>query len=348
MNAPTAQRVVSPQRNTVLFNDIDVLETLSLDWVQQENLKEEVFRLEESSKKITAELDAAKLQLMTKWNQSVLDKIEKLELAEKKLVEELIPKKRLLSAVMGSDFNLQSRDHNPIDSNMSYIRRNPSSFTLSTISNPTNPTPPTHPPMTISNPTIPSTVSPTGMSPPNLSATNPASNAGSRTVLTSSSVDSRNISFNRNDSISPTQPLTNVLYPDSQKETIIQLTRDLLSAISVGDIPKYTELADENAGSFEPEACGAFVVGTGFYRHYLVANSAIAPDLRPTSTMSSINVRFCAEGNVAIITYIRLITTPQPPSYPTNKPYQETRIWERKKGRWLNVHVHRSSNCTKA
>ena len=52
----------------------------------------------------------------------------------------------------------------------------------------------------------------------------------------------------------------------------------------------------------------------------------------------------CGEGTAAIITYIRLdqTMTPGDVNGPRTKTMSETRVWENRDGRLINVHFHKS------
>ncbi len=56
--------------------------------------------------------------------------------------------------------------------------------------------------------------------------------------------------------------------------------------------------------------------------------------------MSSPNVRLM--GDVAVVTYVRLIQSVGQSGGPTTSHYEETRVWQKQQGRWRHVHFHRS------
>ncbi len=118
---------------------------------------------------------------------------------------------------------------------------------------------------------------------------------------------------------------------------VIELNRQLLQSIASGDWDKYQDLCDDTLTCFEPEARGHLVKGLDFHKFYFDLGVSDGPR---TTTMSSPKVRLM--GDVAVVTYIRLVQYLDENSSPVTTHYEETRIWERQKGRWQHVHFHRS------
>ena len=48
-------------------------------------------------------------------------------------------------------------------------------------------------------------------------------------------------------------------------------------------------------------------------------------------------------GDVAVVSYVRLIQRLGPEGAPVTVATAETRVWERRDGRWRHVHFHRSA-----
>ncbi len=118
---------------------------------------------------------------------------------------------------------------------------------------------------------------------------------------------------------------------------VIELNRQLLQSIASGDWDKYQDLCDDTLTCFEPEARGHLVKGLDFHKFSFDLGVSDGPR---TTTMSSPKVRLM--GDVAVVTYIRLVQYLDENSSPVTTHYEETRIWERQKGRWQHVHFHRS------
>ena len=56
--------------------------------------------------------------------------------------------------------------------------------------------------------------------------------------------------------------------------------------------------------------------------------------------MSSPHVRLL--GDVAIVSYVRLMQAIDETGDPVTSPFEETRVWQRQQGAWRHVHFHRS------
>jgi ketosteroid isomerase-like protein len=121
---------------------------------------------------------------------------------------------------------------------------------------------------------------------------------------------------------------------------LLQLNQQLLDAIANGDWTTYEKMCDPALTAFEPEARGQLVEGMDFHRFYFEkcrfgqANS---------TTMAAARVRLFGEsGDVAIVTYSRLIQRLQADNTPVTQVFEETRVWEKQSGVWKHVHFHRS------
>lgn len=125
--------------------------------------------------------------------------------------------------------------------------------------------------------------------------------------------------------------------PDPEIAEIIELNSQLLQSIAAGDWPTYESLCDPSLTCFEPEAKGHLVRGLDFHRFYFNLGTAEGPR---NTTMASPKVRLI--GDVAIVTYVRLVQHLDEVGSPQTSHYEETRVWERQNGRWRHVHFHRS------
>jgi calcium/calmodulin-dependent protein kinase (CaM kinase) II len=124
----------------------------------------------------------------------------------------------------------------------------------------------------------------------------------------------------------------------SDQNDILELTRQLLDSIGKGDWATYSELCDPTLTAFEPEACGHLIAGLEFHRFYF--NLPSRATLMNTS-MAEPQVRVM--GDVAVVAYTRLIQCKtETAAEPTVSSFQETRVWQRRDGRWKQVHFHRS------
>lgn len=121
------------------------------------------------------------------------------------------------------------------------------------------------------------------------------------------------------------------------RDELIVLTERLLKSIFDGDWKTYCELCDESITAFEPEARGHLVAGLAFHKFYFELGSAPS---RRHITLASPHVRMLGE-NAAVVSYVRLVQRSDESGVSTTAT-EETRVWERRDGRWRHVHFHRS------
>lgn len=91
--------------------------------------------------------------------------------------------------------------------------------------------------------------------------------------------------------------------------------------------------------AFEPEAIGNLVEGLDFHKFYFdnLKNN------RHTTNTSILNPHVHLLGDdAAAIGYVRVTQTIDKNGHPHTHQSEETRIWHRRDGRWVNVHFHRS------
>jgi calcium/calmodulin-dependent protein kinase (CaM kinase) II len=119
---------------------------------------------------------------------------------------------------------------------------------------------------------------------------------------------------------------------------LLQLNQRLLDSISQGDWTSYQELCDPTLTAIEPEAPGQVVEGLGFHRFYFDLGGIRG---RHQTTMTSPRVRVM--GDVAVIAYVRLIQRVGAEGTAVTVATAETRVWQRREGRWRHVHFHRSA-----
>ncbi len=121
---------------------------------------------------------------------------------------------------------------------------------------------------------------------------------------------------------------------------IIDLTQQLLDAISAGDWKVYVRLCDSSLTAFEPEARGHLVAGMPFHRFYF---DQLSHRRTINTTISQPHVRFLGD-DVAVICYVRLQQRMSADGVAGTSRHEETRIWHRIDGQWVHVHFHRSDN----
>ncbi|XP_036590277.1 calcium/calmodulin-dependent protein kinase type II subunit gamma isoform X6 [Trichosurus vulpecula] len=161
------------------------------------------------------------------------------------------------------------------------------------------------------------------------------------------------------------QPQPSLCSSAIRKQEIIKITEQLIEAINNGDFDAYTKICDPGLTSFEPEALGNLVEGMDFHKFYFEnpqpCSDAITPpppyqfpSLSPVfqlckvlsknskpihTTILNPHVHVIGE-DAACIAYIRLTQYIDGQGRPRTSQSEETRVWHRRDGKWLNVHYH--------
>ena len=125
---------------------------------------------------------------------------------------------------------------------------------------------------------------------------------------------------------------------DPAIQELLELNQRLLESIAQADWSAYQELCDPSLTAFEPEAMGQLVEGMSFHRFYFELGGVKG---RHRTTMCTPRVRLM--GDVAVVTYARLVQCVGTDGAPVTIASQETRVWQRQSGRWKHVHFHRSA-----
>uniref|UniRef100_A0A672HMV0 calcium/calmodulin-dependent protein kinase n=1 Tax=Salarias fasciatus TaxID=181472 RepID=A0A672HMV0_SALFA len=124
----------------------------------------------------------------------------------------------------------------------------------------------------------------------------------------------------------------------SRKQEIIKITEQLIEAINNGDFDAYTRICDPGLTSFEPEALGNLVEGMDFHKFYF--DNLLSKNSKPVhTTLLNPHVHLIGE-DAACIAYIRLTQFVDSTGRPRSSQSEETRVWHRRDGKWLNVHFH--------
>uniref|UniRef100_A0A6I8N809 Calcium/calmodulin dependent protein kinase II gamma n=1 Tax=Ornithorhynchus anatinus TaxID=9258 RepID=A0A6I8N809_ORNAN len=123
-----------------------------------------------------------------------------------------------------------------------------------------------------------------------------------------------------------------------RKQEIIKITEQLIEAINNGDFEAYTKICDPGLTSFEPEALGNLVEGMDFHKFYF--ENLLSKNSKPIHT-TILNPHVHVIGDdAACIAYIRLTQYIDGQGRPRTSQSEETRVWHRRDGKWLNVHYH--------
>ncbi|XP_041672390.1 calcium/calmodulin-dependent protein kinase type II subunit gamma isoform X14 [Cheilinus undulatus] len=124
----------------------------------------------------------------------------------------------------------------------------------------------------------------------------------------------------------------------ARKQEIIKITEQLIEAINNGDFEAYTRICDPGLTSFEPEALGNLVEGMDFHKFYF--ENLLSKNSKPVhTTLLNPHVHLIGE-DAACIAYIRLTQFVDTTGRPRSSQSEETRVWHRRDGKWLNVHFH--------
>ena len=133
-----------------------------------------------------------------------------------------------------------------------------------------------------------------------------------------------------------------MLTSDKATAELLALNQRLLESILAADWKTYEELCDPSLSAFEPEGRGQLIVGMPFHRFYFDLGAGAGPY---HVTMASPHVRWLGE-DAAVISYVRLVQKLAAGGSPLTAATEETRVWQRRDGRWRHVHFHRSLPTT--
>ncbi|MEX2113563.1 MAG: DUF4440 domain-containing protein [Pirellulales bacterium] len=118
---------------------------------------------------------------------------------------------------------------------------------------------------------------------------------------------------------------------------LLELTQQLLDSVAESDWKTYETLCDPSLSAFEPEGRGHLIEGMDFHRYYFDLGPGDSPR---NTTISSPHVRLL--GDVAVVSYVRLIQWIGEAGTQVTSSFEETRVWQRQHGAWRHVHFHRS------
>ncbi|XP_036358795.1 calcium/calmodulin-dependent protein kinase type II subunit delta isoform X28 [Octopus sinensis] len=201
-------------------------------------------------------------------------------------------------------------------------------------------------------------------------------------AVASASASGRSLVAKKNDGIKESTDSSATLEDEdtkSRKQEIIKLTEQLIAAITSSDFEGYTRFVDPHVTSFEPEALGNLIVGMDFHKFYfdhakychrdtISKNDGILEYCIPRTPTIVEQGKFPADNPVlsknsktlnttilnphvhllgddaACIAYVRLTQYIDRDGVPITVQSEETRVWQRKDGKWQNVHFHRSGS----
>jgi calcium/calmodulin-dependent protein kinase (CaM kinase) II len=126
--------------------------------------------------------------------------------------------------------------------------------------------------------------------------------------------------------------------PSPAEAQLLELTRQLLTAIADQDWSLYSRLCDPSLTCFEPESRGQLVEGMDFHKFYFELKGGRGPR---NTTLVAPRVRLLG-NDAAVVGYVRLIQKLDAEGSPVTTAVEETRVWHRIQGEWKHVHFHRS------
>ncbi|XP_013779508.1 calcium/calmodulin-dependent protein kinase type II alpha chain isoform X4 [Limulus polyphemus] len=140
----------------------------------------------------------------------------------------------------------------------------------------------------------------------------------------------------------PERSKTVIQLDAARKSEIIKITEQLIEAISSGDFQSYTKYCDPHLTSFEPEALGNLVEGMDFHKFYF--DNVLGKNSKLVNTTILNPVVHLLGEDAACIAYIRLTQYMDKSGIAHTRQSEETRVWQKKDGKWQNVHFHRSGS----
>uniref|UniRef100_A0A671WYQ9 calcium/calmodulin-dependent protein kinase n=1 Tax=Sparus aurata TaxID=8175 RepID=A0A671WYQ9_SPAAU len=125
----------------------------------------------------------------------------------------------------------------------------------------------------------------------------------------------------------------------TRKQEIIKITEQLIEAINNGDFEQWVNLCNVSLSSFlKTCALGNLVEGMDFHKFYF--ENLLSKNSKPVhTTLLNPHVHLIGE-DAACVAYIRLTQFVDTTGRPRSSQSEETRVWHRRDGKWLNVHFH--------
>jgi hypothetical protein len=140
---------------------------------------------------------------------------------------------------------------------------------------------------------------------------------------------------------------------EETKMTLLELNQSLLNSIVDLNYDAYDFSCSNDISCIEPETNRNVVIGKEFHKYYFDVFGSINTDneeggngmTKTTSTkvtMVKPHVQIMCEGNAAVISYVKLTQQTLPGKPPVTMQESETRVWEKRCNKWVNIHFHKS------
>lgn len=131
----------------------------------------------------------------------------------------------------------------------------------------------------------------------------------------------------------------------TKRHEIISITERIIESIGFGDFDAYKKLCDVNMTAFEPESMGNLIEGVDYHKYTF--DNVVGRKKHMKIRVINPTVKLLGE-DAASIAYVRLTQYVDSDGRVWICQTEETRIWQRKENKWVNVHVHRSGNDKKS
>lgn len=163
------------------------------------------------------------------------------------------------------------------------------------------------------------------------------------TMLATRNFSSRSLIVKKNDGIKESTDSQATIDDEDtrgKKQEIIKLTEQMIAAITSGNYEEYTKYADPALTCFEPETMGNMIVGMDFHKFYF--DHVFSKNNKPVNTSILNPLVHLLGDDAACIAYVKLTQYMDRDGIPQTRKAEETRVWQRKDGKWQNIHLHRS------
>lgn len=133
----------------------------------------------------------------------------------------------------------------------------------------------------------------------------------------------------------------------TQQSEVINANQALLNSVASGDFATYESLCADDLTCFEPETRGLVIQGRAFHKFFFDFDAAMSIGKDPSNlpikniSMANPHVR-CLGENAVVLSYTRLDQFVNGNQVPDTKSCSETRVWEKRDGKWVHVHFHKS------
>ena len=145
---------------------------------------------------------------------------------------------------------------------------------------------------------------------------------------------------------------------EETKQSLLETNQSLLNSIVDLNYEAYDFLCSDDMSCIEPETNRNVVSGKEFHKYYFDVFGSIKKDgeegetgmmaeTAATTTTTKVtmvmpHVQIMCEGNAAVISYVKLTQQTSSGKPPVTIQESETRVWEKRDSKWVNIHFHKS------